>query len=243
MKKNITVFGLVLAVAFSSCEIDNYAEPDGHITGTLIDAITGQPYITEQPNGFRVNCRWAAWSGDETSASQSFWGKADGTYNNDKIFAGTLIVGVGNGSFHNIPSDTLEVRSKKTTVHDFTVTPYVSFYDVSIVKDPNTAGGAVITFTLRTNPLYAADTVQSAATIRDYSIFATQRSSKVGINVFDSDVSVINTRLTEADLGKPIVVRKSGFKSGATYYIRVGARCNESTDARHNMTEIVKLEF
>jgi hypothetical protein len=209
----------------------------------VTDAITGKPYISEQPNGFHVNCVSLTWEGDVRTGTQSFWGKADGTYNNDKIFAGTYRVYIANGAFHSGRVDTLEVRSKKVTVNDFTVTPYVSFSDVSIAKDPNAADGIIATFTLRTNPVYGDDgTVSIAATIRDYFVFATKRSSKVGVNIYDSDVSVAQVRLTEEQLGIPITVRKRGFTPG-TYYIRVGARCDESPDARYNMTEIVEMKF
>jgi hypothetical protein len=230
---------------FTSCEIDNYAAPDGALTGELIDAITQKPYISEQPNGFRINCVVLEWKGDVNVGGQNFWGKADGTFNNDKIFAGMYRVQPVSGGFHTVQADTLEIRSKQVTVHNFTITPYVSFSNVSIEKDPNVADGIIATFTPNTNVLYAEDgtTVKSQATIRDYMLFATKRTSQVGSSAYDSDVSKDAASLNEEDLGKPLTFKRTGFKAGTTYYLRIGARCTESPDARYNMTEIVELQF
>jgi hypothetical protein len=232
----------------SSCEADNYAEPDGALSGELIDAITQKPYISEQPNGFRIRCTILEWEGDPNTGAQSFWGKADGTFNNDKIFAGTYRVLPMSGGFHPVSYDDaaiVEIRSNQVSVQNFTVTPYVSFSNVSIEKDPNTANGVIAIFTLNTNTLYEADgtTVKSQATIRDCMLFASKRTNKVGSNAYDGDVSASAISLKEIDLGKPITVKQRGFTTGNTYYLRIGARCTESPDARYNMTEIVELQF
>jgi hypothetical protein len=245
MKRILLLICIASGMMFTSCEIDNYAAPDGALTGELIDAVTQKPYISEQPNGFRINCTVIEWIGDVNVGAQSFWGKADGTFNNDKIFAGMYRVQPALGGFHTVQADTLEIRSKQVTVHNFTVTPYVSFSNVSIEKDPNVADGVIATFTPNKNVLYAEDgtTVKSKATIRDYMLFASKRTNKVGFNAYDGDVSTASTALKEEDLGKPVIVKQKGFQAGTTYYLRIGARCTESPDARYNMTEIVELQF
>lgn len=250
--KNILMFFIACIASgllFSACEMDNYDAPDGGIRGTLYDALTGLPYISEQPNGFRISSSILTWQGAESASGQAFWGKADGTFNNDKIFAGTYRVYPGSGGFYGVKQDTVVINSNQMTEHDFYVTPYVSFRDVSIVEDPNAPGTVVATFTIHANvemaydPVQGIDTVKTKATIRDYQFFASKRTAKVGVNAYDDDVSNVPKTLTTADLDVPIVVRKTGFKAGTTYYIRIGARCTESPDARYNMTEIFKIEI
>jgi hypothetical protein len=242
MKNLLLILMTGVGVLLSSCEVDNYAEPDGIIRGTVYDAITGEPIISEQPNGFRISCNGVKWQGSLTEGGQSFWGKADGTFNSEKIFAGVYRVYLS-GPFHTTTADTVEIKSKKVSVHDFTVTPFVGFEDVSIVKDPDVAGGIIATFTVHTYPEYAADTVKTEANIRNYQLFASSRTRHVGINAYDGEVSTGEIALTAERLGQAIIVKKTGFRAGKTYYLRLGARCWESPEARYNFTQLVRLDF
>lgn len=245
IKEALFLLCLAFCLSLSSCEIDNYAEPDGTLRGELIDSITRKPYISEQPNGFQISCVIQGWEGSATVGSQTFWGKANGTFNNSKIFAGVYNVYPQAGGFHtaSVKRELLEIRSKQVTAHNFTVMPYVSFSDVSITKDPDVTDGIIATFTLNTNTLYAADTVRSVATFRDYIVFATDRTPLVGVNYYDAEVSIGPVEAGDGILGTPITVRKRGFKPNTTYYLRVGARCKESPNAAFNMTETVTLQF
>jgi hypothetical protein len=58
----------------------------------------------------------------------------------------------------------------------------------------------------------------------------------------ESDVSLGATAFTDADLGKPIEVTLNNYVAGKTYYIRIGARCANSS-SRYNMTEVVTIQM
>jgi hypothetical protein len=243
MKKIHYILGLLTIAAgtfFVSCGVDNYDLPDAALTGTVTDAITGKPLITEQPNGFQVRNEEISWS--DNPQQEHFWGKADGTFKNTKMFPAKYRITLVNGPFVQPAPQEVELKSNKTATLNFTVTPYVSFSDVSIAKY-GSGDSVKVSFKLSRN----------AGTIKDYRIFATDQTPLVGINYFDSKFSNIHyweagaektaatLPLTNADLGKTIVVTLKGYASGQKYWIRVGASCSES--ARYNLTEVKEISF
>jgi hypothetical protein len=231
MKKFVFLLAyIVIAVLMASCEIDNYAEPDGRLTGRIIDAVTGQPLITEQPSGFRIWYKEISW--DDDAQTQGFWGKADGTFNNTKLFAGTYLINAIEGPFPDPLPQMARIESGKMTTVEFTVTPYISFSDLSIVREDERIRA---TFTLSKNV--------PEATLQNYRIFATKATPYVGVEMFDSEVSTGEVTITESDMDIPVsVLLPANFTAGKTYYVRVGARC-QNPQNRYNMTEIVTIQM
>jgi hypothetical protein len=221
---------MVIAAALVSCEADNYEGPDGTISGRVIDSVTGNPILTEQPDGFRIRYDEVSWS--DSPVAQFFWGKADGTFQNNKLFAATYEVTPVEGAFVTPEPKKVEVKAGGTTSVDFTVTPYISFSNVSVVKSQ--ANTVKYTFTLSRNV--------PSANLQDYRIFATSKTPYVGTIVFESAISTGIVALTEADLGKPIEVEIGNYVAGATYYVRIGARCENAT-GRYNMTEVFTIRM
>jgi hypothetical protein len=200
------------------------------MTGQVIDAVTKAPIISEQPNGYRIRYDEISWS--DNPNPQYIWGKADGTFQNTKMFAGTYEVSAVEGAFVTSDVKTITVQSGQTTNVEFTVTPYISFSNVSIVKEGATVRA---TFTLSRN-------VPGAA-LQNYRVFASAATHYVGATESDPSVSVAATAITESDLGVPIsVLLPAAFVAGKMYYIRVGAIC-ENPNGRYNMTEIVNIQF
>lgn len=230
--KYIVAACLVMGGFLSSCDIDNYEMPDGTLTGNVIDEVTGEPYISEQPNGFRIRYKEISWS--DAATNQFFWGKADGTFNNTKLFAGTYEVAAVEGAFIEPETQTVDVKSGKTTTVTFKVMPYLSFSNVSVVKAGDSS--VKVTFTVTRNV--------ASATLEDYRIFASSKTPYVGFNsgASENEVSKEATPLTEADLGVPIEVTLNNYVAGKTYYIRVGARCANPLN-RYNMTEVFTIRM
>jgi hypothetical protein len=216
----------------TACEVDNYDQPDAGLEGTLTDAVTGKGLITEQPNGFRIYLREI----DEkypNAPNRNFWGRADGTFSTDKVFAATYDVWPADGAFVPFTESQRErvaLSSNQLKPVNFTVTPYVSFTNVSITKTG--ADVATITFVLTKN----------AGTIGDYRVFASSLTPLVGNNSTES-VGGDAVTVTESDLGQTITITRSGFVAGSKYWLRVGARCTESPSGRYNLTEVQELQF
>jgi hypothetical protein len=229
-KRILSITYLFTVLLFCSCEIDNYDEPNGMLTGRVIDAVTGNPIVTEQPQGFRIRYEEISWSDNPTA--QFFWGKADGTFNYTKLFAGRYRIMPVEGAFVTPDPKEADIKSGNTTTVDFTVTPYISFSNVSIVKDGNTVRA---TFTLTRNV--------ATAVLQDYRVFATGATPYVGTQLFDNNISTNSVSINESNLGTPVsVLLPENFVSGKVYYIRVGARCQNSS-GRYNMTEVVEIQM
>ena len=108
MKKVFLSLIYLLALgAMTSCDVDNYDGPDGTLTGSVIDAITGQPIQTEQPNGYRIKYKEISWS--ENATDQFLWGKPDGSFNHTKLFAGTYEMTAVEGAFVDSETEVVDI--------------------------------------------------------------------------------------------------------------------------------------
>ncbi len=227
----------IIAASLSSCKLDNYDEPDGTITGRVIDSVTGEPIVTEQPDGFRIKLEEISWS--DAPRPEYFWGKADGTFNNIRLFSGTYKVTPVEGAFDTPGAKEVNITSGGVTTVDFTVTPYISFSDVSIVKSGD---NIEVSFKLTKN-------IQDA-TLQDYRIFATYKTPFVGTVIFESaiysgDNNPKNSnpiKLTEADLNKTLTETLDKITPGKLWYVRVGARCSNSS-SRYNMSKVFPIQM
>jgi hypothetical protein len=252
MNTTLKYYGiLAMVLLFSACEIDSFEEADGIISVTVIDAISGQPLSSEQPKGYMVYCQELSWNGSEEKRGQDFWGKADGTFYNSRIFAGTYNVSLIEGPFHKVTPKQVEIQSGKVAKVEFEVLPYCSFSEVTIEKDPSNAKAIIAKFKVNVHGIEGPEPDENGevenpaepATPRHYRLFATSRTPFVGYNNYDDAVSTTDQTLTVENLNTTITIRKTGFLSDRTYYLRLGARCVESPENRYNMTEIIKIEF
>lgn len=81
--KYIQYFAVLLLLC-TSCLNDNYDGPNANFHGNILDAETGKPVPSEQPNGFQIRFTEVSWG--PNAQSQSFWGKNDGSFNWDYLF-------------------------------------------------------------------------------------------------------------------------------------------------------------
>ena len=228
----------IAAVLATSCETDNYEAPDAGINGTVTDAVTGKGLIAEQPNGF--NIRYKEIDAKYPNAQwRSFWGKPDGTFQHNKLFAATYEVYPADGAFVPFTDAqhqkiTLGGGEQKTV--NFTVTPYVSISEFTVQK---VNGDSVsIKFKLKRNE----------GTIVDYRVFATNRTPLVGTNATDNvggDAVALQESDLNADGSLTIETGRKGFTpaSGNRYWFRIGVRCTQSPANRYNLSEVKEIQF
>jgi len=225
-----SILCIAIVASLGSCsKVDNYDAPDGTLTGSVIDNVSKKPIVTEQPNGFRIKYSEISWS--DAPIAQYFWGKANGTFNNTKLFAGKYQITPVEGAFVEPQPQTVDITSGGVSKADFTVTPYISFSGVSIVKN---GSNVTATFTLTKNVV--------GSTPQNYRVFATSATPFVGTVAFDSAVSTGEIKITDGDFGVSKVVTLDKLVAGRKYYIRIGARCT-NTSGRYNFTEIVTIQM
>lgn len=230
MKKINILMLLLIVVLTMSCEkLDNYDDPKERLTGRLTDQMTGDALITEQPNGFRIKMSEISWS--DNPEPEYFWGKADGTFNNTKIFAGTYEITPVEGAFFPVEAQTLEIKG--TVEIEFKVIPYlsVSVADIKRINDETIE----ITYTIARK--------QIGDKILDSRVFISTNPN-VGTNILDNDLSPLKDLKDIPDeeiLQTTFKETIKGFVKGKTYYVRIGAR-TDNANKRYNFTKVIKVD-
>lgn len=221
---------MLFAFAMVSCDsTDNMKGPDATITGSVIDEVTNKPLITEQPNGFRIKMLETSWG--ESATPEYFWGKADGTFRNTKIFSATYDVQPVEGAF--FPIEPVSIKIKKSENIDFKVTPYLTIHP-SRIELVN--GEIIAEWTISRSKI--------GNKIIDTRVFVSENPN-VGTNYFTTPLSPmtdLSGMTDEEALSTTYKETISGLTKGKTYYARIGARTDNSSK-RYNFSETVEIAY
>jgi hypothetical protein len=238
--------------------VDNWEAPDAGITGRIIDSYTGQNLVMDQ-NDWQIRIWERSWKNGANVNDQNLAVKNDGTYNNDKLFAGTYDMLPYDGPFW--PVDTVKgvtLNSNKKTTQDFTVTPYLQIVDFeATLTTMNYAGETWPALTMK---------CRLKAPIREGlpNLYRVQpfisllknfcgNSNKIDINEYNSNVRVdINRSWTsemsqrfgitgDTEISGWYEINPMPLKRGYTYYVRIGASL-DVLSRRFNYSPVVKIE-
>ena len=228
--KNLFIGLFITIFALTGCsKLDNYAAPEECLTGKLIDTTTGEPLITEQPNGFRIRYKEISWS--ENPQPEYIWGKPDGSFMHSKMFPGTYELTPVEGAFFPVEPKTVEIKGKVNV--DFEVTPYMIVHIKSLERTSRE--------TLRVE--YTVSRPKVGDKIRDSRVFVSTNPN-VSNNIFDGDKAPWEDLFHMTDeeaLAGTYVQEIGGLNPNKTYYVRVGARTNNPS-LRYNYTKVYELK-
>ena len=244
----------MVLVGFSACEKDNLDAPNASITGTIYDH-KGVPLQLEQGKGsghIRITeLSYLNKPEVEVVTAQELNLKVDGTFRNDRLFAGTYLMHPFKGPFYPVDSldmKMIDLRGGSTTNVDFTVTPYL---EVEWVDEPQIvvygdgehptgkpAGKyfkASAKFTLINKDGVAHPGVL-AGTFCVANTHFVSASSRVG-DYYNTDLSV-----TDAQAGSTVtfVAQRDIEFYGQDYYFRIGFKSRDQ-EQKFNYTTIKKL--
>jgi hypothetical protein len=244
MKKiNYILLGMLL-VGLSSCfKKDNYDGPDARIYGNIIDSYTGKPLLSSQ-NDWQIRLVERSWTGGVPTGSDqpNIPIKQDGSYNNNKYFAGTYDMVLFNGPFW--PVDTVKnvPVTREGTQKDFTVTPYIQVIDFT----PTLVGTSLtMTFRLKAPKRNGMPDLYDVKPYLSLTEFVGE-SNYINISEYNNQ-RILNVRkpwLTyfgDVETSPVITLGPFALKSGYTYNVRVGANVN--TGGRtYNYSEIKQVK-
>ncbi|GAA4310441.1 DUF3823 domain-containing protein [Compostibacter hankyongensis] len=222
--RNVLLAISVLA-AFASCtkNTDNYNPPDAGIHGAVVDAITGDSLQSEQPNGFRIRL---IDEGYQDATPIDFWGMADGSFENSKVFSGTYKVVPIEGAF--FPADTQEVAIKGMVEVQFKVTPFLTI----------TASAAAEEGQIVTKYRISRDSVGDKITVCK-SLVSTHPT--ISNSIFDKAVTHDLTGTDDNEiLATEFTDTLPGLEGGKTYYVRIAAATNNALN-KYNYSRIIKI--
>lgn len=237
--KKIAYYLSCLAMLFmaNACvDVDNYAEPEETIVGSIIDRNTQKPMPTEVGDGgVRLKLLEMSWSDNPTPYYTTV--KQDGTYRNTKIFGGNYII-EALGAFvpmYVIDSEGKTVKDERwkgdikgTVQIDFEVEP---FLHVEWAGEPTANADGTISASIKITR--GTDNVNYHKNLSDVYLFLNSSSPYVGDNNKDDRYSVrlSNEKMNEC-LGQTITLTTPKLPGNRKYYLRAGARIDHETDGR-----------
>lgn len=242
---NFIMLSLMAAMTLVSCEKDNYEEPKAGIAGHIYDQDGNPLQVSVGQGSMSIRIIETSFShGDESIVvtPQYLNMKQDGTYRNDKLFAGTYAVVPWQGAFYeNDEVDeigrTVDLRDGTVTEVNFTVTPYLR---LEWVKKPyvDPADGkmkASFRFFRNAKEGYAMPELGDCCMW----ISRTQFCGTEG----DGNYTPGLTKITPEMEGTEIMLEsKIAVKYDMKYWVRIGARCKD-TYQKYNFTDIAEIEY
>lgn len=234
-----TILALGAIVSAASCmEIDNFDAPGAKISGVIIDKTTGQNMMFDQGD---THIRIWEKSYSTHPTYQDLAVKADGTYNNSKLFSGTYDMLPVDGAYW--PSDTTYnvAIGKKGAVQNFEVTPYLHVVDFT-----QELKGNELTLSCRLQAPVVANLPQ-VVEIRPFLSLNEHCGAANHIDYYYTDDYRVNIRKLwnkigdEQGNGLETYSVKMTVKPGYTYWCRMGVQVN-NTYKNWNYSEVVKIE-
>lgn len=233
MKKIVYFILVACAMGCYSCAFDNLDEPDARMHGKIIDKTTGENFVMSS-QGLEVRM-WEI-SYNENPSPRNLNVKDDATYNNTKLFPGTYKVLATNGAFWPLQDTAIvELKNGKDLELNFTVTPYlkVSIEDYNLNGQNLTISGKIeapitegLPRVLDIRPFVAITKFVGSANITFYS---------------DANRIDINKNFTDGVGGQTYTMTVNGLLPGRTFYVRLGARVDDSYKA-NNFSEIIEVK-
>ncbi|GHS91465.1 hypothetical protein FACS1894203_2270 [Bacteroidia bacterium] len=240
MKK--IIYSLILSVVFLgfyACEDDNYDMPDETFRGKIIDKDTGETLQTEiGGNGIRIRMMEYSWS--DNPQPYDFYCMMDGTFNNTKIFKGSYGI-IPAGAFVPVP-ETQPVEIKGVREIDFEVEPFLR---IQWIGEPVVNANGTITVKARitrgtTNASYQKN-------LTDIYLYVNE-IPYVGNMSYDSKYTPSQTfsgATGNVALGQELsMTTKGALIANRTYYIRVGARIDQTIEGvkRFNYSTVKEVK-
>lgn len=244
LKYSAICLGLILGMAVTtSCERDNYDEPEAKISGQIYDNSGNKLQTAIAQNSMKIKIVETSYShGDESIVvtPQYLNMGQDGSFVNNKLFAGTYTVAPVQGPFFEAQDEegvtqTIELKNGKMATLNFSVTPYL---DLQWVKKPYIGSDgklyASFVFTRNHKDGYTDPNLSDCCIWVSH----TQYCGPEG----DSNYTPGTTTITADMEGQEIeLCTKEPIKYAMHYWVRIGARCND-TYKTYNYTTIEELD-
>lgn len=230
----------IIACLASCMEIDNFDAPEAKVSGRIIDATTGENMMFDQ-NDTKIRIWERSYS--LKPEPQDLAVKADGTYKNTKLFAGTYNMLPYNGAYWPCDTTFYVPIGRRGTVQDFYVTPYLHLLDFKYELV-----GLELTMSCRLH----APIIEEMPQVQEIRPFLSLNQHCGYANhlgyYWSDDFKVRIMKPWEGicheaaeHYSKETYSITVPVKAGYTYWCRLGAKVNNAFE-NYNYTETVKIE-
>lgn len=222
-----------LLLSVGGCELDNYQAPNAGIKGKIIDSYTGKPLTTVEPHGFKIRLIELNKKYPDPKPID-FWGKANGTFMNTKLFADKYKVFPILGAFFDPEPKIVEVHGMTTV--NFTVTPYLELTNVSVTPISN---GVIVKYQIKKSPKSDKILISESMASHYPTVKHTVFDQKVTHDLSDiPDSKIVHMQFADTLTG--LTVDHSGGFTDNTYYIRAAAK-TDNPQNRFNYSKLFKI--
>ncbi|MEX6686456.1 DUF3823 domain-containing protein [Danxiaibacter flavus] len=226
MKKvNIQLVIICMLASLCACtKQDNYSAPSATVMGSVIDATTGKPIQTEQPNGIKMRLLEEKYGANVSPLD--YWIKADGTFDIANVFSGQYKVVPIEGAF--FPADTAVVDIEGVKEVSFTVTPFLT------LTTSATVSGTDVIVNYKLSRAKVADKILDCK-----SLLSAYPTVSYAINEMSvtHDLTLVPD---ETALSTSYADTLHNVGAG-TYYVRAAARTNNANN-KYNYSEVIEVK-
>lgn len=230
------ILSVVCLAGFTSCESDNYDGPEETFRGAFIDKETQKPFQTAIGNtGIRIRMMEYSWS--DNPQPYDFNCMMDGTFNNNKIFAGNYGI-IPEGAFVPLEEEIMDIKG--TVEKTFEVEPLLRLEWIGEPK-VNADGTAEV----KVKITRGTDNPNYQQPIEEAWLFVSE-ISYVGDFSFSNRFSTQLVGAAVSDiLDKELTIRTKGQfpEYSRKFFLRVGARTTMkfSGTNRYNYTTVKEI--
>lgn len=230
------ILSVVCLAGLTSCESDNYDGPEETFRGAFIDKETKEPFQTAIGNtGIRIRMMEYSWS--DNPQPYDFNCMMDGTFNNNKIFAGNYGI-IPEGAFVPLEEEIMDIKG--TVEKTFEVEPLLRLEWIGEPK-VNADGTAEV----KVKITRGTDHPNYQQPIEEAWLFVSE-ISYVGDFSFSNRFSTQLVGAAVSDiLDKELTIRTKGQfpEYSRKFFLRVGARTTMkfSGTNRYNYTTVKEI--
>ncbi|MDR1371060.1 MAG: DUF3823 domain-containing protein [Dysgonamonadaceae bacterium] len=239
------ILSLLISSGITSCEDDNYPEPQETFRGKFIDKGTGKPFQTAIGNtGIRIRMMEYSWS--DTPQPYDFNCKMDGTFNNTKIFKGEYGI-TPSGAFVPLSEEKMTISGVVEKTYEVEPILRVEWVGDPVVDPDGIVFKIKVTYgtdnanyrkSLEEGCLFVSETdyVGDFSYSPNYSVRCTPAQMGAGADeILGADGITFTVKTNRASKPFPDYSRK--------YFFRFGVRSQVTFDAtnRYNYTEIMEM--
>ena len=195
----------------------------------------------------RVSLRGDGDAAGHLAAARFFWGKADGTFLNTKIFAGKYRITLKEGAFYAPEPEVVYLKENRLTRLDYSVIPYARVNIDEITLTGSKQNNLEIKYTIEDTEkeVNTEGLDEGLYTLSEAQVFISSKSPNVGVNNSETKYTIRAKKEFERgdyEPGVPFQVVEKNVRNldPGKYWVRIGVR-TANPQKRYNFSTIKEI--
>lgn len=215
---------VIVALLFSSCELDNYGAPDAKFFGSIIDTETNENIPQDLIQGAVIEY---VEQGFENPQIQQLRFKSDGTFRNNLMFSGTYQIQPVRGNFQAVLPEMIDIGGD--TEYTFKTIPYIRINDVTMELNADSSK-VIATFKLDQT---VGEPVKTLMLVADL-------NPSVGVGIRTATQGKNVNAVVDPNEVFTLELKTKNLEKGKDYFFRVCALI-DIPEAKNNFCEAIRI--